>query len=158
MKNIIILVMLSMLVLTGCNTGAPEERAQDSQPQQMSTERTDGIKNVSHPIGNKEGTKLPFMVFDLEIDYVDTLSYEIEYRQQGDQTTAVINEIGKEEISGEKAFDQLTPHFMELSFDEESSKDEVINDVLNVFGLDETYKEFKLYVTYNNGQRLEYED
>lgn len=158
MNHIIKGLLFSMLVLTGCNTDAPEEQTLVDQPQQMSTESTDGFEEVSQPFANKVNTALPFMVFDLEIDYVDTLSYEIEYRQQGEQTTAVIHEIGEEKISGEKALNQLTPHFMELSFDEKSSKEEVIRDVLTVFGLDETYKEFKLHVTYKSGQSVEYED
>lgn len=151
-------LMFLVLVLTGCNTDGPEQQTLDDQPQQMSTESTDGLEDVSHPFVNNGSTAIPFHTFDLEIDYVDTLSYEIEYRQQGDQTTAVIHEIGEEKISGEKALNQLTPHFMELSFDEESPEEKVISDVLHVFGLDETYKEFKLHVTYNSGQTVEYED
>lgn len=152
-----IFIFLAFFIV-GCSGNTPGEEAIEYEPQS-----TDNFENISYdPTEQSERTKqvsktLPFTLFNLEIDYVDTLSYEIDYRHTGNQTKAVIDELGEEKIMGKKALNQLTPHFKELSFDEDSSEDEVIADVLSVFGLDETFKEFKLEVTFSNGEQVEYE-
>ncbi|SEH79802.1 YusW-like protein [Halobacillus karajensis] len=134
----------------------------DYDQQQLSTEQSskphDNIDKVPNEKWQHSRKALPFKEFDLEIDYVDSLSFEVEYYTSKDQTSAAIHEIDQEKIVGEKALNQLTPHFMELSFDQDSTEEEVIDDVIHVFGLDDTYKEFKLRVIYNNGNRAVYED
>ncbi|MBX0356314.1 YusW family protein [Halobacillus sp. Nhm2S1] len=162
MKTVTSIMAISLIVMSGCTADNNGEQMMDYEQQPLSTApTTDSLNDMNYETNekvDKARKALPFQQFDLEIDYVDTLSYQIKYVSNEAQTRAVINEIGEEKISGEKALDQLTPHFMELSFDEDSSEQEVIEDVLQVFGLDETYKEFKLRVVYSNGLEAEYED
>ncbi|REJ09639.1 YusW family protein [Halobacillus trueperi] len=162
MKTVTSILALCLIVMSGCTADKNGKQMMDYEQQPLSTApTTDSLNDMNDQTNEKVDNAikaLPFQQFDLEIDYVDTLSYQIKYVSNEAQTRAIINEIGEEKISGEKALDQLTPHFMELSFDEDSSEQEVIEDVLQVFGLDETYKEFKLRVVYSNGLEAEYED
>lgn len=162
MKTVTSILAIGLIVMSGCTADNTGVEMKDYEQQQLSTSpTTDSLNDMNYETNEKVDNArkaLPFQQFDLEIDYVDTLSYEIQYVSNESQTRAVIHEIEEEKISGEKALDQLTPHFMELSFDEDSSEQEVIEDVLQVFGLDETYKEFKLRVIYSNGLEAEYED
>lgn len=162
MKTVTSILAVSLILISGCMADTNEEQKMNYEQQQLSTPPTnDSINDMNYDTNekvDKARKALPFKQFDLEIDYVDTLSYEIQYVSNESHTRAVIHEIGEEKISGEKALDQLTPHFMELSFDEDSSEQEVIEDVIQVFGLDDTYKEFTLRVIYSNGVEAEYED
>ncbi|WLR46834.1 YusW family protein [Halobacillus litoralis] len=162
MKILTSVLTIALIAISGCAAGNNGEEMMDYEQQPLSTTPpTDSLNDMNYETNekvDKARKALPFQQFVLEIDYVDTLSYEIQYVSDESQTRAVIHEIGEEKISGEKALNQLTPHFMELSFDEDSSEQEVIEDVLQVFGLDETYKEFTLRVVYSNGIEAEYED
>ncbi|MBN9652981.1 YusW family protein [Halobacillus sp. GSS1] len=162
MKTVTSILAISLILISGCMADTNEEQMMNYDQQQLSTTPTsDSINDMNYDTNekvDKARKALPFQQFDLEIDYVDSLSYEIQYVSNESHTRAVIHEIGEEKISGEKALDQLTPHFMELSFDEDSSEQEVIEDVIKVFGLDDTYKEFSLRVIYSNGVEAEYED
>ncbi|MGR9050020.1 YusW family protein [Halobacillus faecis] len=162
MKILTSVLAIALVIISGCAAGNNGEEMMDYEQQPLSTAPpTDSLNDMNYETNekvDKARKALPFQKFELEIDYVDTLSYEIQYVSDESQTRAVIHEIGEEKISGEKALDQLTPHFMELSFDEDSPEQEVIDDVLQVFGLDETYKEFTLRVVYSNGLEAEYED
>ncbi|WP_226579102.1 YusW family protein [Halobacillus litoralis] len=142
------LVILFLIVLSACGGKAQDEAINQPQPA--------NFENVTYDTAKKTSKAFNFTTFELEVDYADTLSYKVDYVYNKEQTKAVIHEIGEESISGEKAMNQLTPLLRELSFDESSTENEVIHDVFNVFGLDETFKEFNLRVVFQSGEQKEY--
>ncbi|WP_164908437.1 YusW family protein [Halobacillus litoralis] len=149
-SGILTFVFFSILIAAGCGGTNNKDEAMD-------TKKLTNIENIAFDTQQTAPNAFRFTKFDMEVDYVDTLSYGIDYEHENQQTKAVIHEIGEERISGEEALDQLTPHFQEMSFDEDTPEDEVIEEVLNILGLDQTFKEFKLEVVFSNGVNKEYE-
>ncbi|MGI8315260.1 YusW family protein [Halobacillus mangrovi] len=151
-KKIMLVTAILGASLTACNDSGKESYTQevDDTPRPISYEYTEN--NL------REENQFTFKEFDLEVDYVDRISYEIEFHQSKNTIKATINDLDQQKVTGQEAYNQLSPLFQEMSFDEDSSEEEVIQDVLDVLDLDQTYKEFELDVTYKNGIEKEYED
>lgn len=150
-KRIVLLGGLLLIIMISACSGGENEKSLENisgQPSQLNISYNDDVSNNKH---------FNFSAFNLEVDYVDRLSYEVEYTHIGTEINARINDLDQQKVIGKDAFNQLAPHFQEMSFDEDSSKDEVINEVIKILGLDPTFKEFELDVTYHDGSRIEYE-
>ncbi|MGP4067907.1 YusW family protein [Halobacillus sp. B29] len=141
--------ILLLLLLAGCNNA----NNQSSEPSQNEP----APESISYQQIN-ESRPFNFNRFELEVDYVDRLSYHIDYVNLENRTEARIDDFDRQKVTGEEAFNQLSPHFREMSFDENTPKDDVISEVLTVLGLEAPYKEFKLEVTYQDGTEVTYED
>lgn len=137
--------------LAACNTNENDSFTQETAdtPQPMSVEYT---------ADSAEKNQFTFKTFDLEVDYVDRVSYEVEFNQTKNNIKASIKDLDQQKVTGEKAYNQLSPRFQEMSFDEDSTEEEVIEEVIEILDLNPTYKEFELDITYKNGIEKEYEN
>lgn len=104
--------------------------------------------------------KLDYKEIEIEVDYRKDKEYEIEIEQdEGEPIEAKIeDEVNDEFLKGPEAFNKLYPMVKELSISKDTSKDEAIEDVLNTFDLNKDYDKFELEITFNDGEKLEYED
>ncbi|WP_176140681.1 YusW family protein [Halobacillus salinus] len=142
MKCCFLLVLLSILLL-GC--GRYQEAPLD---QQLVTQTNYGENEEKEPDFNYEK-------FLLRVDYEKGLSYEVLFDQH--QKIAQIHELKDQTVFGTDAFNQLSPHLMEMSFNEDTQEDQVIEDVLRTLGLKESYKRFMLDVQFANGLQKSYQ-
>ncbi|MCA0983119.1 YusW family protein [Halobacillus yeomjeoni] len=97
-----------------------------------------------------------FRSFNLAVDYEKDLTYEVFYSHDLNDIVATINDFDQQKVIGEEAFNQLTPHFQEMSFDEDTTKPEIIEEVIEILGLDPSYSKFALEVTYHDGSKKVY--
>ncbi|SFF60652.1 YusW-like protein [Halobacillus alkaliphilus] len=149
MKLLSITFFLLLLLTTGCNNvnnQSGEQTQNEPSPESISYQQI----NENRPFN--------FNRFELEVDYVDRMSYHIDYVNLENRKEARIDDFDRQKVTGEEAFNQLAPQLREMSFDQDTPEDEVINEVLTVLGLEAPYKEFKLEVTYQDGTVVNYED
>src|SRR5699024_740896 len=104
--------------------------------------------------------ELDYKEIEVEVDYGDNSEYEIKIEQNDNDTieAQIEDDINDEYLKGTDAFDTLYQMVKELSINKDTSKEEVIEDVLTTFNIDEDYDEFELEITFNDDTQLEYED
>ncbi|WP_444684907.1 YusW family protein [Alkalicoccus luteus] len=115
--------------------------------------------------GNEEAASdwyedLNFYEFDLDVDYGDQ-EYEAEYEYNDGTPEAQIEDSrdGDElSLTGEGALEELEGPLTELDLDADSSDDEVMDQVMNAFGIEEGYEEFEVEIEFFDDDELEVED
>lgn len=132
-------------VVTGNNeAGQIENTANDTVEQTTDNQNT----------GNSEYN---FTHFDLDVDYPNDISFDVEYTKNQDVVgVEVDDEINNVELKGDAANEQIAPQLAKLTFDENTSDDEVLNEVLSAFNLEEDYQIIELEVKFNNGNVKRY--
>jgi hypothetical protein len=102
-------------------------------------------------------TTFNFTDFDLDVDYGNQESYEVDYELEKEETeTKLEDDRNNIQLEGQEAFDQLRPQLEKLKFDQNTSDDEVVSEVLKAFSLGDDYQDFELEVKFNDGTEKKY--
>ena len=151
--KLIIPLVTILFFLMGCNTS--QENA--SPPPENVTFGQDDIRIFNNDWEHIDSNVYQFQSFDLEVEYDHNKSFEAEYENERDGVEAKI-EGGKftNTLTKDEALDELRPRFEELTFTPSTPDHEVISQVLQVFELNEDFKEFELEVKYSDGSEKEY--
>ena len=113
------------------------------------------VTDVPADVENNEA--YAFNEFSLDVDYSATSSYEASYDNENNKTEAEIDDtVNNEKLTGDDAFSKLDPMLKSLTFDANTSNDDVIAQVLSAFGLEDNYTKFDLDVRFNDGTEKEY--
>lgn len=109
---------------------------------------------------NEQMSKLSFAEIEVEVDYGDDKEYEaeVEKKATGDYEAEIEDELTNTNLKGEEAFNHLYPILEKLNITKDSAKEEVINEVLSAFDLEENYQEIEIEITFHDGTELEVED
>lgn len=100
-----------------------------------------------------------FTDFDLDVEYANRNSYDVEYENDGNNIYAELDdEIKGVEYKGDQAYDNFVNALKQLTFDETTSDEEVRKEVIKAFALDENYQSFELEVKFQNGEVKHYHD
>lgn len=132
------ILMLLIISVVGCTANDQKEQPQDLV-----------VTPTSYDVREKSDPFFEYERFNLLVNYEDELQYEVNFDQQ--LKVAQIIELKDQNVIGKEAFDQLSPHLMEMSFDEDTPDNEVIREVLDILGLKETFRELVLDVKFENG-------
>lgn len=113
------------------------------------------VTNVPGDVADNEA--YAFNDFSLDVDYSATSSYEASFDNEQNKTEAQIEDtVNNERLEGNEAFDKLDSYLKQLTFDANTPNEEVIAEVMQVFGLDDNYTKFELDVRFNDGTEKEY--
>lgn len=100
-----------------------------------------------------------FTDFDLDVEYANRNSYDVEYENDGKNIYAELDdEIKGVEYKGDQAYDNFVNALKQLKFDETTSDEEVRKEVIKAFALDENYQSFELEVKFQNGEEKHYQE
>ncbi|SOC43502.1 YusW family protein [Ureibacillus acetophenoni] len=174
----IMLLSLSMVLFYGCNTSANDKdnteettsnnnNADVANTEQTKTqEDTDAVNNQHanertevNNNGGKEVTALTqYLDFDLDIEYANDISFEVDYEYLGENNikAEIEDEVNNVRVSGEEAKNSLLKYFEQLNFDENTDESEIVVQILTAFDLTDDFKKFELEVRYNSGTVKEY--
>ncbi|MFK2827232.1 YusW family protein [Bacillus sp. B190/17] len=151
-------VISSLLIigmLQGCN--ANDKDHVSSPPKNAPVEKENNTANQKNAGRNKEDL-FNFTSFDLDVDYNNKQSYDVDYENEPEAMDAKIEDtVTNNTLRGNEAFDQLKPIFEKLTFDKETPDDQVIDEVLKAFSLKTDYNKFELAVEFTDGTKKEYE-
>ncbi|KKB43326.1 YusW family protein [Bacillus thermotolerans] len=144
--------------------GAEQEQAIEPPVEQPSEEASNGSPNTGTSItmddsNTQRSEEIPFRSFELEVDYEGMAnSYEADYSKAANNlTTEIDDEVNGQHLSGQEAFDQLQPILKDMQFTANTPEEEVIQEVLQAFNLQNNYEEFELEAELTDGSRVEVE-
>lgn len=171
-----IVVSLLIVVLGACGT-LDDETDESTNPSDEDievddNEATDELQSDSDVTNSKEEShsdendknakmqKLDFAEFDLELEYHDDKEYEaeIDKSSSGEYKAELKDELTNTHLRGDEAFEQIYSQLEQVTLDKDSSKEEVIDTILQAFELDSDYDEFEVELIFHDGTKLEYED
>ncbi len=164
-KSIALIACCSLFLLGACNDNDEVKNPPDNAPSEDSTNNgnTTGSNGATDSNNNQSSTNqmqtsnIPFSSFDLDVEYDEFKSFEIEYENEASGMEAKIkDELNNRKISGDEAFQELQSRFEQFKFDASTPEQDVINEVLQSFELSDNYKEFELDVQFADGTEKEY--
>ncbi|WP_191992037.1 YusW family protein [Bacillus aerolatus] len=109
----------------------------------------------------KKINELNYTDFELKVEYNEQKEYEVELEQhKHDQsvTAEIEDSLNGVNKRGVDAFNDIYPKVKQLTINQQTSKNDAIKEVLNVFGLSPDYAEFELDLTFKDGTKIELED
>lgn len=144
---------LLMLPLAAC--GNDEDEVQDPPPSAPSQEDDLNTDN-KQPV--EDFSRINFTDFELDAEYPDMKSYEVDYEYDRNNTmeAEIKDGVNDEEFNGDEALDKLLEAFKQFTFDEESSEDEVLIQVIQGLDLNEDYENIEVEVTFTDGTEKTY--
>ncbi|CAM5194660.1 YusW-like protein OS=Ureibacillus acetophenoni OX=614649 GN=SAMN05877842_11635 PE=4 SV=1 [Ureibacillus acetophenoni] len=164
MKNLTLLLGTPVLALflLGCNdedkvTNVPDNAPVEGTATNTQTDTNDTTTDTQTDDTQTGGATFNFTHFDLDVEYGNNQEYDVDYENETDGMEAEIkDDIGNKVLSGDEAFEVLSPIFEKFTFDQNTANDVVISEVLNAFNLDENYQSLELEVKFTDGTIKEY--
>lgn len=164
------ILTLSLLVglLYGCNNNdATIDKDKEVIGNNSTVDETTNNTGTTEPIhkeDEKEKTGIKatdvnyaFTDFDLEVEYADNKSYDVEFENDGNYIYAEVDdEMKGVEHKGDPAYENIVKALDQLKFDKATSDEDVRKEVMKAFALDENYEYFDLEVKFKNGEEKHY--
>lgn len=121
-----------------------------NQNQDQATASDDMVKKME---------SLEYIDFELDVKYKDDQDYEVDLELENNRVDAKLeDDLNGIEIEGDRAFDEIYPLIEKLTIDQNTSKEDVISQVLDVFDLPTDYNEFELDIKFKDGTKVEFKD
>ncbi|MGG2072148.1 YusW family protein [Lysinibacillus irui] len=147
--KLLLAVSLVTVILYGCNKDEVKDVPANAPADQ----------NASQQTGETPTDKMTFnfIEFSLDVDYSATESYEVEYEDKKTGIEAKLQDDRKnEKLQGDEAYTKLEPLFKQLNFDSTTPNDEVIDQVIKVFNIDDSFQSIEVDVEFVDGNEKEF--
>ncbi|MER2089037.1 MAG: YusW family protein [Sporosarcina sp.] len=103
------------------------------------------------------GNGYGFSSFDLDIDVEGKDAVEADYDVKKNADAEYVNKLKNVQLKDNKAMDEFNKMFVEIRITKDTPKQEVIDNILQWFGLD-AYSKFDLEVEFDDGTFLDIEE
>ncbi|MFL0581723.1 YusW family protein [Solibacillus silvestris] len=126
------------------------------------TTNNNATNNTENEEDERTGIKVAdvnytFTDFDLDVEYADHKSYDVEYENDGNNIYAELDDdLNGVKYNGDKAYENFANALKQLTFDKNTSDEDVRKEVLKAFALDENYQSFELEVKFQSGEEKHY--
>lgn len=144
-----------------------ENHSTDDEEQETDDNGSEtGDSDLPNEAENQEDMKrmmeaLDFDEIEVEISYGKDQEYEIEieHHSNGDIEAEIEDEINDIDIDDDlKAFNHIYPFVKKLDIDRSIDKQAMIDQVLEVFELEDNYEKFEVEITFEDGTKISFED
>ncbi len=137
------------VILYGCNKDEVNDVPANAPADQNATQQTGETPT--------DQVTFNFIEFSLDVDYSATESYEVEYEDKKTGIEAKLEDDRKnEKLQGDEAYTKLEPLFKQLNFDSTTPNDEVIDQVIKVFNIEDNYQSIEVDVEFVDGNEKEF--
>ncbi|QFF98052.1 hypothetical protein PB01_04035 [Psychrobacillus glaciei] len=103
--------------------------------------------------------ELDYAEFELEVDYGKNKEYELEIEQDNGIVEAKLeDELNNVNLKGQEAFDEIYPRLKKLTISKDTSKEDAIQQALDVFDLEKDYVKFDMEITFQDNTKASFED
>lgn len=145
----ILVISLMTVILYGCNKDEVNDVPANAPADQNATQQTGEAPT--------DQVTFNFIEFSLDVDYSATESYEVEYEDKKTGIEAKLEDDRKnEKLQGDEAYTKLEPLFKQLNFDSTTPNDEVIDQVIKVFNIEDNYQSIEVDVEFVDGNEKEF--
>lgn len=142
-------VLFSLVLLAGCNDKEEVKNPPENAPVEDTANNNEGAKDEAFTFAN----------FDLEVDYKENKTIDVDYENEKDSTEAKYqDDLNDQNLTSDEAMDKLTPIFKDFSFDQDTDEQEVIKQVKEAFSVEDGYEKFELEITFPDGTEKEYRE
>lgn len=147
-KHALYALPLAALLLAACGDDEEVTTAPENAPTEQEKEDT---------ISTSENAPFNFAKFSLDVDYGVTKNVEVDYSNESSGVEAsYTNDTTDTNLTGDEAYSYLEPIFKTFTFDGSSSQDDVIQQVIDGFKLDQDFNELDVEITFDNGTEVEF--
>lgn len=147
--KLLLAVSLVTVILYGCNKDEVKDVPANAPADQNASQQT-GETPTDQMTFN-------FIEFSLDVDYSATESYEVEYEDKKTGIEAKLQDDRKnEKLQGDEAYTKLEPLFKQLNFDSTTPNEEVIDQVIKVFNIDDSFQSIEVDVEFVDGNEKEF--
>ena len=174
--NIFISITALSFVLAACGNNANDKEQVTDKPvtQGASNGTTDnqdtattnetntnvGANTSTQDDMQKKMDEIDYTDFSLSVDYANHQEYEAELEENSHNSVEAeiddtINNVKKK---GPDAFNELYPIVKQLTITQQTSKADVLQEVMEAFNLPADYQEFELEIRFKDGTKIEFED
>src|SRR5690625_5270452 len=94
---------------------------------------------------------------EIKVEYPNEYEIEIDKSSQGNYEVELDDEINNIKLKGMDAFDTILPNLEKLDITKESSKEDVIAQVIEAFELNDDYEAYDIEVIFSDGTKMEFE-
>lgn len=166
-RRILILPILFGLLYGCSNDNTKVDKVKDvtgnnSTVNETTNNETTNNKTTNNIENERTGIKAAdvnyaFTEFDLDVEYADHNSYEVEYENDGNYIYAELDdELKNVKYKGDQAYNKFANALKQLTFDKATSDENIRKEVLKAFALDENYQSFELEVKFQSGEKKHY--
>ncbi|MDS9473044.1 YusW family protein [Sporosarcina pasteurii] len=129
-----------------------------------------GVEGTNNNSGQQSGSNgsdeaakmdaLDYTEFSLDIDYGNHKDYDVELEREenGFVEAKLEDDTNGIKKRGSEAFNEIYPLVEQLTITQDTTKEEAIKEVLDVFKQDANYQKFELEITFKDGTKIEFED
>ena len=139
-----------------------EPTTEDTNKNSTDEGNTDAVQQPDSTTDNMkaEMDKLSFKEIQIEVLYSGDKEYEADIEQDENEPieAKVEDEVNGVYLKNQEAFDDLYPKVKQLDLTKDSTKQEAIDQVLKVFGLDANYEKIEVEIKFNDGSKLDVEE
>lgn len=97
--------------------------------------------------------------FELEVEYADgEYEAEIEKSSSGAYEAELEDELDNNNLKGDEAFNHIYDLVKNVDINPDSNENEVYEEFLNAFDLEDDYDEIEVEITFDDGSEVEYEE
>lgn len=161
-RGILILTIL-LGILCGCsNNNTKVDKVKDVTSNNGTVNKTTNNNTTNNIEDERTGVNAgdvnyAFTEFDLDVEYADHKSYDVEYENDGNYIYAELDdELKGVKYKGDQAYDNFANALKQLTFDKTTSDEDIRKEVLKAFALDENYQSFELEVKFKSGEKKHY--
>jgi hypothetical protein len=160
-KALSVLAVLSMSAFLGaCAEDNTAENPADDQEVVTEDEETNTLDGDEKVFTDERSEAIKFDYFEMNVEYPDMTetAYQVEYEKENDGLEASIDDnINGQEKDGGQAFETLYPIFSEMEFDENTSKEDLVSQIVSQFNLREDFEWMEVDIDLSNGKSIEFE-
>lgn len=147
--KLLLAVSLVTVILYGCNKDEVKDVPANAPADQNASQQTGETPT--------DQVTFNFIEFSLDVDYSATESYEVEYEDKKTGIEAKLQDDRKnEKLQGDEAYTKLEPLFKQLNFDSTTPNDEVIDQVIKVFNIDDSFQSIEVDIEFVDGNEKEF--
>ncbi len=147
--KLLLAISFVMVILYGCNKDEVKDVPTNAPADQNASQQTGDTPT--------DQVTFNFLEFSLDVDYSATESYEVEYENKKSGISAKLQDDRQNvKLQGDEAYTKLEPLFKQLNFDSTTQNDEVIDQVIKVFNIEDNYQSIEVEVEFMDGNEKEF--
>lgn len=158
--RILFIGLFSMVLLTACNL--------DGDPEDETRMGDDTLENLVEETKEDEEefeiteAEVPFIFTDFELDVnIDNdkdIEFEVEFQREDNMIKAEYeDEVAGVKLKGEAAYEKIKPLLEALKIDENTTEEDTIQEVIDVFEIPENFEDLELKIEFSDGVIRKYE-
>lgn len=148
-----------ILALGACGSTNNNSDSNNNQPVSEGMEDNNSNSETNDDEKEEKMKDIGMTEFELEVEYADgEYEAEIEKSSSGAYEAELEDELDNNNLKGDEAFNHIYDLVKNVDINPDSNENEVYEEFLNAFDLEDDYDEIEVEITFDDGSEVEYEE